>query len=598
MERGSRSPARRLREAPRLALLAMGAALLLLGGSGCAGLRPGAAKAAAERPPADASPELHFLVGRDHELEGDLDRAIESYEQALASDPQSTYLLRKLAELSARQNRIQDALDYARRAHAAEPDDLGIRLFLGTLYRFQKDLPRAQEVLQDESGDPVSADAALLLYGMLADAQRLDEARATAEWLREEEPDGLRGYFALADVHERTGNPAAAEAALREGLERHPGDLSLYGALARARRDRGDREGEIEIHREVLLIYPEHHATQLALADALLDLERLDEAVEVLERVERQHPGDMRSILRLGFLEFERRNYEAAARRFEHSVAVNPGQHEVNYFLGIVRRRQRMPEQALAALERIPPEHERFVDARTQIAAIHEVRGDYDRAILEIERAREQQSTRSLDLYLASLRSKTGDTEGALRFLEELLAESPDDPELLYNLGVIYGEAQQIDEALRYMEKVLAVDPDHAGALNYVGYTWAERGTNLDQAEEYVSRALELRPNDGYITDSLGWIYYMRARPLLESGNHADGMAFLEQSVVKLQRANELTGGDPVIFEHLGDAYLLRGERERALESYREAMELGPRPDEQPDLPEKLERLERELGHR
>jgi tetratricopeptide (TPR) repeat protein len=535
-------------------------------------------------------------VGRELELDGNLDEALVAYQQALAADPQSIYLLRKLAELSARQNRIQDALGYAERAHAAEPDDLGIRLFLGTLYRFQKDVARAEEVLRDEQGEPVSPDAALLLYGMLADATRYSEAREIALWLRETEPEGLRGYFAVADVSERMGDAAGAEAALRDGLVSHPGDLSLYGALARARRDRGDREGEVEIHREVLVRYPEHHATQLALADALLDLERIDEAVAVLERVEAQHPGDLRSILRLGFLEFERRNYEEAARRFEYALAVNPGQHEVGYFLGIVRRRQRMTDEALATLDLIPPTHERYVEARTQIAAIHEMRGDYELAIEEVERAREAHASRSLDLYLASLRAKAGDQAGALLFLEQLLAESPDDPELLYNIGIIHGEAQEVDQALQLMERVLQTDPNHAGALNYVGYTWAERGTNLDRAEEYVSRALELRPDDGYITDSLGWIYYMRARPLLESGNRSDGMAFLERSVNELRRANELTGGDPVIFEHLGDAYLLLGEPQQALESYREALELGPRIDEQPELPGKLERLERELS--
>ncbi len=584
------------RIAPRLlaGLVVLGG----LGGVGCAGLLGGASSGAFAEPPKHGSPELHFLVARDLELGGEIEQATEAYARALAADPDSTYLLRKLAELSARQNRIEDALAYAERARELEPDDLGTRLFLGTLYRFQKDVDRAEQALRDDDGAPLSSDAALLLYGMLADSGRLEQARETAEWLRDAEPDGLRGYFALADVHERLGEPDAAEAALREGLRRNPEDLSLYGALARARRDRGDREGEIAIHREILAIHPEHHATQLALADALLDLERLDEAVEVLERVEANHPEDLRSVLRLGFLEYERRNYDQAARRFERALSVSPGQHEVTYFLGVVQRRQRRPDEALVTFARIPPGHERYVEARTQIASIHEARGDYERALAEVETARSLGASRPLDLYLASLQSKSGDFQGALGFLESLLAEAPGDPELLYNIGVIHGEAQQIDLALQYMQRVIETNPDHAGALNYVGYTWAERGTNLDRAEEYVVRALEIRPDDGYIADSLGWIYYMRARPLIESGNHVDGLAFLDRAVAELQRANELTGGDPVILEHLGDAYLLLGEPRRALQSYREAMELGPRPSEQPELPAKLERLESELGER
>jgi len=148
------------------------------------------------------------------------------------------------------------------------------------------------------------------------------------------------------------------------------------------------------------------------------------------------------------------------------------------------------------------------------------------------------------------------------------------------------------------MQIVLGMNPDHAGALNYVGYTWAEQGTHLDQAEAMISRALELRPDDGYITDSLGWVYFMRARPLIEQGDIEAAQVLLDQAVDELQRAAELTGGDPVISEHLGDVYLLLEQKERALSMYEEALQLAPRLHEQPRLREKYERLREELGAR
>ena len=83
---------------------------------------------------------------------------------------------------------------------------------------------------------------------------------------------------------------------------------------------------------------------------------------------------------------------------------------------------------------------------------------------------------------------------------------------------MIYGEAKQHDRAIEAMRKALELNPDNASALNYIGYTWAERGENLDEAEQMITRAIELRPEDGYIVDSLGWVYYMRARPLVQSG--------------------------------------------------------------------------------
>jgi tetratricopeptide (TPR) repeat protein len=571
--------------------------VLLLVASGCAIWRP--TEYALPSPVAqETSPELDFLIARDLEGEGRLEEALEAYKRALSKDPESVYLLKRVGELSARQNRLSDAVVYAERALDLEPDNEGVRLFLGTLYRFRKDVPSAERVLRDEAGLPVSREAALVLYGIYVDNKRLSDARNLAEWMIDTRPDELRGYFALADAHEKLGDPAASEATLRTGLEKHPGELALYNALARGRRGRGDRVGEIAIYREMLEIRPNHRPTLQTLAEAQLALERTDEAVETLEILESLYPGDLRARLRLAFIEFGRGNFEAAAERFEFVLQHTPEEYEVVYFLGVTRRRLGEDGAAIAAFERIPNGHDRYAEARTQIAAIWEQRGDLPRAIAEVERARVVQESRPLDLYLASLRAEAGDLDWALEFLQRLLDESPDDAEILYNIGVIHGEAKQIDEAIRYMQLVLGMDPDHAGALNYVGYTWAERGTNLDQAEEMISRALELRPDDGYITDSLGWVYFMRARPLLEEGKVEAARVFLDRAVDELQRAAELTGGDPVISEHLGDVYLLLDQKERALSMYEEALQLAPRFEEQPKLREKYEQLREELGAR
>ena len=186
--------------------------------------------------------------------------------------------------------------------------------------------------------------------------------------------------------------------------------------------------------------------------------------------------------------------------------------------------------------------------------------------------------------------------EGGVRLLEALLQESPDDDEVLYQLGVLYGTARRTDQALEYMLRALEQNPDNPQALNYVGYTWVERGENLDEAEQMILKALTQRPNDGYITDSLGWVYYMKARPLVKGGRHADAQEYLERARQKLNLAAELTGGDPVVSEHLGDVHLLMNDKVRALEFYKEAVSFEHREGEQPDLLEKLEGLRQELG--
>lgn len=570
--------------------VAMLAALAL--GSGCAGFAP---SPRSEVPPADAPAELDFLIGQELEMDGRFTEARQAYERALRKDPGAVFLLKRLAELSAREERLTDALVYAERAFELDPDDEGLRLFLGSLYRIRREPESAARVLRDAAGEPVSTDAAVLLFGIWLEGERHPEAKAVAEWLIEREPDSVRGYVALAEVTERMGDAPGAEKVLRRGLVRLPGELALYAALARSRRERGDRVGEIGIYREVLEEHPDHHATLLALADAQSALGQEEEATQTLERIEAAYPDDLRTQLQLGFRSYEAGDFAAAERRFVSALSKQPEQHEIAYFLGVVQRKMAKDAEAISTFERIPADHERYSDSRVQIAGIHEENENLDAARREVENARAVEPSRPLDLYAASLQAKAGDVAGAIAFLEGLLEEAPEDAEVLYNIGVIHGEAKNVDEAIRYMRIVLGLDPDHAGALNYVGYTFAERGENLDEAEAMIARALELKPDDGYITDSLGWVYYMRARPLLAAGNVTEARLWLGRAAAELERAAKLTGGDPVISEHLGDVHLALGQKKLALDHYEEAMRLDPRPAEQPELERKLEQLRKEL---
>ncbi len=572
----------------------LGAAGLVCALAGCAVLGPRDSRSAAGEQP-DAPPEYDYLVGQELELEGRLDEAFAAYVRASEKDPQSAYLLRRLAEVAARRADLEQAIRYGERALELEPGNAQLRMFLATLHRFRKDPASAEAVLRDVEGNPIDAEAALLLYNIQLEAGELDAALATAQWLMAREPDELRARFALAQAEHRLGNREEAERVLREALGRGVDEIPVYDYLARLRREGGDADGEIAIYRELLARHPHHHEILMRLAEALDAAEREAETRVVLEELEREH-GDVRATMRLGFFDLKAERFDEAARRLEAVLRKDPRQYEVAYLLGIVRRRMGETDAAMQAFERVPPGHERFVDARTQMAGILERKGDYAGALAQVDVARQHQAARPLDLYTASLRAKSGDLDGAVAFLQQLLAESPSDPEVLYNLGVIYGEARRSDEAIAYMHKVLELAPDHAGALNYIGYSWAEQGLRLDEAEALIVRALQARPEDGYITDSLGWVYYMRARPLLEQGDVQGGRALLERSIRELERAAELTGGDPVISEHLGDAYLLLEQKQRALELYEEALGMEPRETEQPDLLGKTERLRRELG--
>lgn len=609
--------------AARMALLA-----LLLALAGCATGGGG--------PLAEDPPELDFLVALEHERAGRLPQALEAHQRALSKDPQAAPLLRRLAELSLALDRRAQAERYAQRALQVEPQNAELRVLLGGLYAARGDLAAARRTLTNERGAPLNPDAASALYAVLHAAGRFAEARDTAAWLVEAEPDALRGPLALARAEQSLGDGKAAEAALREGLHQRPGSLVLYGQLASLRRWRGDREGELAVYREVLEIYPDHHATLLARGEAELALGRREESDRSFARVETRYPNDLRAVLRLAESNYAAGAWAAAARRFAHALRLQPGMSEVAFFLGVARRRLGEDAAALARFADIPPDSERYLDARLQAAIIWEGRGDLQRALAVLDgapareeakwkprrargkfrrakakpspaqqaaqRARARPANaaalRRVELYRAGLLSRAGNLPAAIAGLEAMLRRQPRDADVLYNLGLLHGESGDSERALQVMHRAIESDPNHADALNYIGYTWAERGERLDEAEALIVRALAQRPEAGHILDSLGWVYYMRARPLIEAGRGAEGRAWLRRAVVQLKRAAERIGGggDPVISEHLGDAYFLLGRRREALQMYEEALQQKPRQGEQPDLRGKLDRLRLEFG--
>ena len=160
--------------------------------------------------------------------------------------------------------------------------------------------------------------------------------------------------------------------------------------------------------------------------------------------------------------------------------------------------------------------------------------------------------------YLASFFEKEGRFEKAFAVLKKGLEESVDNTSLLFKLGAVQDKAGLKDESILTMEKIIQLDPEDAGALNYLGYTYADKGIHLDEALALIQKANELKPDDGYIVDSLGWVYYKR-------GDYNKAVEYLE-------KAAELTSFETIIADHLGDAYQKTDRLKDALETYKKAL--------------------------
>lgn len=565
----------------------------LLLGVGCANLgSPSSTTRSA--PPAGSSSAADFLIARQLELDGDRENAFAAYQRAVDADPNSPYLLRRIAEMAWRLGRFDEAQGYAERAHAMDPMDPENRLFLGKIYQIEKRNEEAVAILLGEDSDPVSPDAAALLFAISMDEKNTATALYSASWLMEVEPERLRSYFFLAAAYNSSGQFDEAEAIYREALKISPGNLAVYAELSRTQRELGNLPAEIDIYREVLVIYPHHHPTLRTLLEAQIRNHQSAEAIATMDEILTFYPDDLRTVLKLAVLEFEMERYEDSATHFQTLLNADPNRFEIRFFLALVQQQLDQEEEAMENFSQIPVGHSRYIEARTQMAAYREDRQEWGLALEELQAIRAVGSSPSLDLYIASMMAKDGRIQEAIDFIEVIRNDSPQDEDLLFNLGVLHGEAGELDRSLDVMHEVLTLNPDHPGALNYIGYTWAEKGIRLQEAQDMIQRALDQRPNDGYITDSLGWVFYMRGIALRDGGGYVESQNMLKRSVEELEKAVQLTGADPIVTEHLGDAYLALDEKRRALESYREALE--EKESDTEGLKGKFEKLRMELG--
>ena len=150
----------------------------------------------------------------------------------------------------------------------------------------------------------------------------------------------------------------------------------------------------------------------------------------------------------------------------------------------------------------------------------------------------------------------------AINQLDEI---GPGDWRLLYSRGISYERLRNWPSAEADLVKALELDPNNPQILNYLGYSWIDQGLHLDRAIEMIRGAVEQRPDDGYIVDSLGWAYY-------RLGNY-------EESVTELERAVHLKPNDAVINDHLGDAYWQAGRKFEARFQWEQARVFDPEPE-------------------
>ncbi len=519
----------------------------------------------------------HFSYAQALALEGRRGQAIDELLLALKADPDSAYLRIILAYNLMEEGRLVEAQKWAEEAVDLAPQSAEAHYVLGLVLMEQEKFAEAEEkISRAASLDSDNAEYVIQLADIMLQQGKVNPALLALEDFSKRHPDELLVRYYVAAILRRAGDRDEAAARFQEILERSPSFYPALYDLVRLQAERGEIDKAIEAGYALISFFPADSDSRKMLSKLLVKTGREEEALDVLEGGKAVGGPDAVWSLRKGFILLDLERTEAARQEFDSALQTEPESTAAVYGLGLVEMREGNETEALTYLESVPPDSKFYFSARRMII-ISALKKDNTKQAKEMARDFYKRNPKNLNiikLYVFTLR-ENNDYEEAERLLQKLLKKLPDREDLHLDLALTYSVAGEDDKAVAVMQDYLEKDPESAPALNFIGYTWAEQGIKLDEAEDMVRRALELSPHSGYIMDSLGWVYYQKKD--------------YKKALEWLKKADEAQGPDPEILFHLGDCYRALGREDKARESYRQAIEESVSPNLRGRIKSRLE---------
>lgn len=509
-----------------------------------------------------------------------------------------SYLAGRFATNEADTKFAADSLLQALRRDPNEPEVVQ-RAFIATLLDGRSEAGRLARVIPNE---PL---AAMYLAGQDAQAGRFDRAEQRFRNLPNQGLPSLLKPLLVAWAQQGRGQTDAALATLRPFTEtgRQRGIYALHGAMIA---DIADRPREAE--RLVRLALADGPTPNLALARTmagiLMRAGQMAEAERLLDRLGRGHDdaglfADTGGRDALATRRVVASATEGMAEAYLGLASALRGPQSGEFSLALVRLSLQLRprygpgllagaealsdegqhQAALALLERVDPADPfapllalRRAGLLDRLDRLPEAEAELRRLSAQFPRAY-QPMARLGDLY----RGRQNWTPAIAAYdaaIARIGAPVVTHWPLFYARGIALERAKRWPEAEADFQRALSLNPEQPLVLNYLAYSWVEMDKNLAEARRMLERAVELRPNDGNIADSLGWA-------LFKLGDIPGAVRWLEKAV-------ELESQSSVINDHLGDAYWAEGRRREALFQWRRALMLGPEGDEGPKIEAKI----------
>ena len=534
---------------------------------GCAATALGMGQKTPEGGIVDSAPTLRgsYMAGNHAQAKGDLERAAAYYAQALTLAPDDETLLGRLFFLRVQIGDLSGALPLAKTmsAHKMTSDLLPVVLGVEEMRRGDHTQARATFATLTDVGVMTYLRPLLLAW---ADAgQGLpDAALADLEPIKAKEEMAVVYALHAGLIMELAGKDAEAEAFYRQSFDANGGLMPRAADILAAFYL---RRGETDKAREAFAASLQENPDSALLRDMS---RRLDDGKDTRPPVITASEGAAEALFNLATLLHQQGSLSYALFLDQTALALYPESPLAQFLLGQLWQGFGRYANSNKAYRAVPEDSPITYTARLQVADnLHRMERK-EEAIAALRDLVDEFPDRLDGHYdLGKLLYFAKRYEESAKAYGEGIARIPQvEPlhwQLFYHRGISYERAKMWSKAEPDFLKALELYPDHPDVLNYLGYSWLDQGMNMERARQMIEQASQLSPQNGAITDSLGWVYYL-------AGNYPEALKHLERAVL-------LESGDPTVNEHFGDVLWRVGREREARFQWERVLTLDPDPE-------------------
>lgn len=462
-----------------------------------------------------------FLRASHASLRGNFSVSVPAWEEILSLGEKDPFIAKKYAVDLIRSGQLEKAKkileDFYNDSKTPDPN---VGLVLAGFYLSNGQKEKARKIYQDVGLKMEGPEACILLAKTYADEKNYSKAESTLSNCKKglkNNPQILAFRAGLFLIQKKTEMAVK----LLEQILRHDKNYEDAAiSLGSIYENRKNTKKAIEIYKEFLKHDPDSYSVLSALVRIYSVSENDTDALSYLEQLSSIDNSNINLKVKLGVLYNKLGRFEDAKGVFKEILEIVPDSEKIQYYLATIYLQNREIELALNYFSKIPETGSLFKDAQIQSAnilnsqAINEKGEVDDEASQKFKSFVESRSNKypelelEMKIILASFYENSKNYPEAIRVIRSLEGRKGFGEDHDYYLASLLEKNKNIGEAQDILEKIIAKNPKNASALNFLAYTYLDQESKFEEAYALLQRALKIRPEDGYIRDSLGWYYF------------------------------------------------------------------------------------------